>query len=113
MFDEKEIIEFFNRIINAPNLKEEEIETNVTKFHQYLVLTKMCTEETLDKVAKIVQCIKELLKIKKTLGFIDIRTLLAEKPEQPMKLSKKPRKRTTRTHYSSGCGGGIESNNGC
>ena len=32
MFDEQEIIEFFNRIINAPNLKEQEIKKTLQNF---------------------------------------------------------------------------------
>ena len=50
MFDEQKTIEFFNRIINAPEIADEEIEANVAKFHEYLSLTHMCDEETLAKL---------------------------------------------------------------
>lgn len=82
MFDENEIIEFFNRIINATDLNASDIKTNVTKFYDYLVLTKMCDEETLIKLSKIVVCINEILKIKSTIGYIDIGNLLLESDKQ-------------------------------
>ena len=34
MFDEQKTIEFFNRIINAPEISDEEIEANVAKFDE-------------------------------------------------------------------------------
>ena len=110
MFDENEIIEFFNRIINAPELKEEEIETNVTKFYEYLALTNMCDEETLTKLSKIITCIHEIITIKKTIGYIDIRSLLLAEPDKPLKLVKKPIDIKHYNHYVdddyvSGCGG--------
>lgn len=108
MFDEQEIIEFFNRIINAPELKNQEIKINVTKFYEYLVLTKMCNDETLAKLSKITTCLNEIITIRNTIGYIDINTLLQE-PEQPRKLAKKPQKNKHYIHYessdsSSSCG---------
>ena len=113
MFDETEIIEFFNRIINAPELKEEEIEANVAKFYDYLVLTHMCDEESLTKLHKLVTCLHEIITIKNTIGYIDVNSLLQAEEEKPMKLTKKPRKKPQPKHYnhyhdddySSGCGG--------
>ena len=110
MFDEKEIIEFFNRIINTDNLDDKDIKNNVTKFFEYLVLTKMCDKETLEKLARIIACLNEILIIKKTIGYIDINTLLLSKEEQK-KLVKKPQKNRHYNHYepssptySSSCG---------
>ena len=117
MFDEQEIIEFFNRIINAPNINNQEIKVNVTKFYEYLVLTKMCDEETLEKLSKIVICINEIITIKKTMGYIDIGTLLQE-PETPKKLSKRPQSKKHYNHYessssSSSCGGSTSYSSHC
>ncbi len=108
MFDEQEIIEFFNRIINAPELKNQEIKSNVTKFYEYLVLTKMCDDETLTKLSKIITCLNEIITIRKTIGYIDINTLLQE-PEIPKKLVKKAQNQKHYGHYessssSSSCG---------
>ena len=112
MFDEQEIIEFFNRIINTPNLKDQEIKINVTKFYEYLVLTKMCEEESLTKLSKIVACLNEILSIKKTMGYIDISTLLLE-PEEQKKLVKRPQNKKHYGHYeassSSSCGTSVSS----
>lgn len=108
MFDEQEIIEFFNRIINATDLKDQEIKINVTKFYEYLALTKMCDEESLEKLSKIVTCLSEILSLKKTLGYIDIASLLLE-PEEQKKLVKRPQNKKHYNHYessdsSSSCG---------
>ena len=130
MFNETEIIEFFNRIINAPQLNEEEIETNVTKFYDYLELTHMCDDETLTKLHKIVTCIASIINIKNTMGYIDVNSLLKAEPEQPMKLIKKPKKQqpkhynhfhqetvsscgVSRTVSSSGCGGSSPESSSC
>ena len=98
MFDEQEVIEFFNRIINAPNLKEQEIKQNITKFYEYLVLTKMCEGESLKKLNKIVVCLNEILAIKKAIGYMDINTLILE-PEEQKRLIKQNKKHYG--HYES------------
>lgn len=113
MFEKDTIIEFFNRIINTPDIKESDIKQNVIKFYEYLEFTKMCDEDTLDDLQKIVACINEIITIRNAMGYIDVRTLLLKDKEQPMKLTKRPRKNTSRKHYNhyedddyvSGCGG--------
>lgn len=117
MFDEQEIIEFFNRIINAPDTSNTEIKINITKFFEYLVLTKMCDEEALQKLSKIVTCINEILTIKKTMGYIDIGNLLQE-PAEPKKLTRKPQNKKHYNHYepsssSSSCGGSTSYSSHC
>jgi hypothetical protein len=116
MFDEQKTIEFFNRIINAPEISDEEIEENVAKFHEYLSLTHMCDEDTLEKLGKIVECLHEILVIRNTIGYVDVSTLLLAEPEPQMRLTKKPKKATQTKHYnhyhsssSSGCGGNSSS----
>ena len=116
MFDEQKTIEFFNRIINAPEISDEEIEANVAKFHEYLSLTHMCDEKTLKKLGKIVECLHEILVIRNTIGYVDVSTLLLAEQEPQMRLTKKPRKTTQTKHYnhyhsssSSGCGGNSSS----
>lgn len=111
MFDETEVIEFFNRIINAPDLSNQEIKTNVTKFYEYLVLTKMCDEESLTRLSKIVNCLNEIIVIKNQFGSIDVNNLLLEQ-DKTKKLVKKPKKQTTKHYnhyvdddYVSGCAG--------
>ena len=120
MFDEQKTIEFFNRIINAPEISDEEIEANVAKFHEYLSLTHMCDEDTLEKLGKIVECLHEILVIRNTIGYVDVSTLLLAEPEPQMRLTKKPKKTTQTKHYnhyhsssSSGCGGDSSSSSSC
>jgi hypothetical protein len=86
MFDGGNIIEFFNRLINTPDLGDEEVSSNVCKFYNYLCLTKMCNEETLNKLYKIVNCISEILVIRKEVGYFDVRTLFYEQKEKPQEL---------------------------
>ncbi len=100
MFDVEEIIEFFNRIINTSNISDQEIKVNVIKFYEYLVLTKMCDEESIKKLSKIVACLSEILAIKKAIGYIDINNLLIE-PQEPKKLTKTPKKNRHYNHYES------------
>lgn len=120
MFDKKETIEFFNRIVNAPEIPDEEIEENVAKFHEYLRLTHMCDESSLEELGKIVECIHEILVIRNTIGYVDVSSMLLAQPEPQMKLTKKPRKPTQTKHYnhyhsnsSSGCGGNSSSSSSC
>lgn len=102
-----DILEFFNRIINSDEISEEEIKTNIKKFYTYLELTKMCSDEELEKLSKIVICINEILVLKKTLGHVDVNTLLDNNKQYKL-----TRKNTTNRHYnhieedySSSCGG--------
>ena len=111
MFDNKDLIEFINRIINSEQ-PEEEIKNNVIKFYEYLELTEMADETTSRKLSKIIACLDEILTLKKALGYIDINTLLLE-PEEQKKLVKKPKKQKHYNHYergsSSSCGSSSSS----
>ncbi len=115
MFEEQEIIEFFNRIINASNVSDQEIKTNVKIFYEYLVLTKMCNGNTQKKLSTMVNIINEIIVIKKAIGYIDLKTLLIE-PEEPKKLVKKPKPQKHYNHYETGgpsfCGSSSSSSSG-
>jgi len=100
MFNEEEIIEFINRIINFPNIEDSEIKTNITKFYEYISLTNMCNEETLKKVSVIIDCLNEILKLKKKLEYVDISSLIS-KPNKEKELRKTPNNRHF-SHYESG-----------
>ena len=116
MFEEKEIIEFFNRIINSPSISEEEINNNVTKFYEYLILTKMCDDELIEKISKIIACLNEILKIKRTMGYIDVNVLI-QKSSNQKRLVMKPQNRHY-NHYessssSSSCGSSTRHTSRC
>lgn len=98
MFEKREIMEFINRIINAPDIEEKEVIENVTKFYEYLVLTKMCDDELLEKLSKIISCLPEILIIKNCLGYVDINILLL-RSDSTKKLVKKPQNKKHYGHY--------------
>ncbi len=90
MFIEQDIIEFINRIINSNKSNNSEIKNNIIKFRDYLVLTQMTDQETIDKVDKIISCLDSLLHIKNSLGFIDISAIINAPTEKGKKLRKVP-----------------------
>ncbi|MBR3898473.1 MAG: hypothetical protein IKJ43_04265 [Bacilli bacterium] len=100
MFNEEEIIEFINRIINSPNIDDSEIKTNITKFYEYIVLTNMCDDETLKKVSTIIECLNEILALKKKIEYIDVNSLIS-KSNNPKNYQKIPNNRHF-CHYESG-----------
>ena len=112
MFNQEEIIEFFNRIINAQDIKEDELKNNVTKFYEYLELTKMCDTETLSRLSIVIQCLDEIIKLRKAAGYFDIETLLKGKEIAKEKQRQKIKKTKEVRHYdhyesdytSSSCG---------
>ena len=91
MFIETDIIEFINRIINSPKGQAQDIKRNLILFRDYLVLTEMTDKETVDQVDKILDCLDGLLKIKKSLGVVDIAAIInAPNTEKGKALKKIP-----------------------
>jgi len=90
MFIETDIIEFINRIINSNKSNNSEIKNNIIKFRDYLVLTQMTDQETIDKVDKIISCLDSIINIKNSLGFIDISVIINAPTEKGKKLRKVP-----------------------
>ena len=98
MFVETDVVEFINRIINVPKTNNSEVKKNIIKFRDYLVLTKMTDQETIDKVDKIIACLDSIITVKNTLGFVDISALInAPVTEEIKKLRKVP---ITQSQYS-------------
>ena len=92
MFQEAQIIEFLNKIINADESNKKEIKINVTKFYEYLILTKMCHYSTLERVKKIVDSIDSILIIKENFGYIDLYNIVKQAKEPPTKSVQSPKK---------------------
>ena len=90
MFIETDIIEFINRIINSNKSNNSEIKNNIIKFRDYLVLTQMTDQETIDKVDKTISCLDSIINIKNSLGFIDISVIINAPTEKGKKLRKVP-----------------------
>ena len=135
MFNENDIIEFINKIINSTNT-DEGTRGNLGQFRAYLELTKMCDNDTLAKVDKVLECFDSLADLKNKLGYVDVTTLFlkpknektfSKRKTQPMpqprprpKPRPQPRDDYEDKHYrhysssypeywSSGCGGGSSS----
>lgn len=135
MFEQDNIIEFINKIINYDDDKtSEETQENLRKFRSYLELTQMCDSDTLDKVDKVLECYDSLVDIKRSFGFVDVSSLFDnEKKDTVRRLVKKrevPRRTQVRDEYedkhyhhysssyqqpsySSGCGGSPSYSSGC
>lgn len=138
MFNEENIIEFINKLINhVDEVENKEVEENLRKFRAYLELTQMCDDETLSKVDKVLECYDSLIDLKTTFGFVDVSSLfLKEKEVEGRKLVKKRSTKPVRPvrplkdeyedkhyrHYSSsyhepvvssGCGGSVSYSSGC
>lgn len=99
MFKRDDLIEFVNSIINKSNQKEE-IKNNLIKFIEYLKLTKMADEETLQELENIISCIEELLIIKEKFGKCNIIKLLETKEKEKNKTKTKTKiKKEENIHY--------------
>ena len=103
------IIEFINRIINSPKGNNKDIKNNIILFRDYLALTQMTDQGTIDKVDKIIACLDSILNIKNNLGFIDIATIINAPTEKGKRLRKVPITQQEYVdkhynHYHSSCG---------
>jgi len=121
MFLNKDIIDFINKIINSHEVKEHDLEKNIKEFRNYLNLTKMADTKTLASVDKIIECLPEIISLKKKIGYIDIKNILKENSRLDSTLDDKPKQRVLQNnnlngqkhygHYhtdsSSACGGSI------
>ena len=95
MFLRNDIVEFINKIINAENIKKDEMENNIKEFYKYLKLTKMADEKTLEFVDKVVDCLPQILVLKEKLGTFDISMFLNDEEKINKNTSKKNNKKTT------------------
>lgn len=135
MFDQNNIIEFINKLINqVDSCENEEVEENLRKFRAYLELTQMCDGETLAKVDKVLDCYDSLVNIRASFGFVDVSSLFAKEKEnegkklvkkKPVRKVQQPKDEYEDKHYhhysssyhepvvSSGCGGSVSYSSGC
>lgn len=131
MFDQDNIIEFINKIINQVE-EVGDAEANLRKFRDYLELTEMCDNETLAKVDKVLDCYDSIINLKRTFGSVDVSSLFKEAVNAGKKLVKRrvtkpvqPKDEYEDKHYrhysssyhepvsSSGCGGSVSYSSGC
>lgn len=134
MFNDNDLIEFVGKIINAGDSSNvSAIKENMTKFREYLDLTKMCSNEVLQEIDIVIGCTDELIALKKKLGSVDVGTIIKQDDEAKLVAEKSIGSKTininqydsrhyshygsvsydTNSSYSSGCGGGSSYRSHC
>lgn len=134
MFNDNDLLEFIGKIINKGDSSDVSvIKDNMTKFRDYLELTKMCSNEVLQGMDIVIGCTDELVALKDKIGSIDISSIIKQKDET--KASKEKiigsKKKSigqyedkhychygtisydTPSYYSSSCGGGSSYRSHC
>lgn len=127
MFDEEQLNEFINRMFeNASKYKNKSnVSEELRTFRKYLEDTRMCSEDYLQKLDKIVKCADELVSLKGKVPALDITTIFKEeeiitrKSQSPNQKtigqfpSYKPSTNNHRSHYinasSNACGNSTPS----
>ena len=97
MFKKEDILEFLTRIIknsNGNNIKTSK--ESIEKFKEYLMLTTMCDENTLNAITNVTNCFEELVNIYIKTGICDLTPIFNPKeknaeitPEETSVLVKK------------------------
>lgn len=82
MFNDNDLLEFIGKIINKGDSSDVSvIKDNMTKFRDYLELTKMCSNEVLQEMDIVIGCTDELVALKDKIGSIDISSIIRQKDE--------------------------------
>lgn len=126
MFLGNDILDFINKIIDLKDTKTEEKVKLIKEFKNYLKLTKMADEQTMNCVDKVVKCLPEICTLKEKMGFFDLNMILKEDKKTIEKNDETRAKKLVRTyeekhykHYQSdtsdSCGSGSRrtTNNRC
>lgn len=122
MFDNENVIEFVNKIVNESKEDEKELANNIKKFKEYLELTKMGDDKVIEWLNRVITCLPELISLKNKLKNIDASTLvdfntIIVNSKNVKKLTKKSNEKLNdEKHYhhytrstSYNCGGGSTS----
>ncbi len=124
MFLQVDVIEFLNKIINQSKYEDKDnVKENIKKFRDYLRLTQMCDEATLAEIDIVLDCINELMVLKKKLGNVDVTVVFEGREEmidKPLKLEKTRQSKYDLKHYkhytkdtSSSCGASVSRSSSC
>jgi len=116
MFNENDLNEFVNKMIEnaCKSSNKSNLKTGLSDFKKYLAETKMCSQEYLQKLDKIVKCSDELVSLKMKMGDLDIMTLFNNEEKAAVKQKKISTKSNNRassnsctgsSYTSSSCGG--------
>lgn len=128
MFENDNVVEFVNKIINSSQEDDKEIGVNLEKFKEYLKLTKMGDDDIINWMDRVIACLPEIIALKKKIKTINIISIV--ELENNNKLKKESKKTLTKKHddnvnvvkhyhhyetvnTSSNCGGGSTTRRGC
>lgn len=112
MFSEKELNEFVNRMFdNAAKNNNETAKEGLQTFRNYLETTKMCSQEYLKKLDKIIECSSELLALKAKVGSIDVTSIIKTEPEKTPR--QKPKQKSLGSYPTSLCMNSTPSSSHC
>lgn len=128
MFENDNVVEFVNKIINNSQEEDKEIGVNLEKFKEYLKLTKMGDDDITCWLDRVIACLPEIMALKKKIKTINIISIVELKNNN--KLKKESKKTLTKKHdeninvvkhyhhyetvnTSSNCGGGSTTRRGC
>lgn len=86
MFKYEDILEFLTRIIKNSNANNiEASKESIEKFKEYLMLTTMCDENTLNAITNVASCFEELVNIYEKTGICDLTPLFNPKEKKGKK----------------------------
>lgn len=101
MFKEQDLLDFINKIINQTNQNQEQVKANILQFQEYLSLTKMASEDTLNNLGQVLLCLDEVLALKEKLGTFDISTLMTKSsPKEESNKVKEKKIKPSSTPYT-------------
>lgn len=120
MFVEKNIIEFVSKIIDESN-GDEKLKENITQFKDYLRLTKMGSEQAISWIEQVVDCLPEIMLLRKKVKSFDIAALIPFEGQEKVKTKQKTRQSVyEEKHYhhyesssSDNCGSSSSANRRC
>lgn len=83
MFKNEDILEFLTRIIkNSNDNNSETSKESIEKFKEYLMLTTMCDEDTLNAITNVASCFEELVNIYEKTGICDLTPIFNQKEKR-------------------------------
>ena len=111
MFSEKELNEFVNRMFENASTNNSDVKDGLQTFRKYLETTKMCSNEYLKKLDKIIECSSELIALRAKLCTLDVTSIIKTAPEKTPR--QKPRQKSLGTYLSSSCMNSSPSSSRC
>ena len=126
MFLEENIIEFINKIIyESKEQRITDVKNNIEQFKNYLELTKMGSQKSIEWIGSVADCLPELIALSKKINDIDVSLIIPFEGQTAIKNKTKLKTKTIQddydkkhySHYnsysSSNCGSSSSTNSRC